>query len=764
MDFFTLTIAILFVLAVIDLSVGVSNDAVNFLNSAIGSRVASRRTIMIVATFGILVGAMFSSGIMEVARKGIFNPEMFTFADVMVVFLAVMIADVLLLDLFNTFGLPTSTTVSIVFELLGAATAVAIIHVTHNADAAPFIEFINAQNALAIISGIVLSVAVAFTVGTAVQFVSRLLFTFEDGRHSAVARITWSAVALTVITYFLFIKGMKGAGFISGDTLQWVNDNTLAILLGVFAVWLGISLLLRQAGINPLVLVVLAGTFALAMAFASNDLVNFIGVPLAGYESWKAWSVSGMAPEAFHMDVLAQPVQSSNLFLFGAGVIMAVTLWVSAKARTVTQTEVTLARQGEGAERFKPGPVSRSLVRLFVAAGELLQALTPMRVKSEVERRFVREESAARLRDAPAFDLVRASVNLAVASILIAIATYMKLPLSTTFVSFMVAMGTSLADRAWGRDSAAYRVAGVLSVLGGWFLTAAAAFFLAALFAVLLATFGAPMLGLLVVLVAFTLYRSFHYHGARARREERARVLDASDFAHHVPLLQAQMSDLLEQCSRAVELAISALLQGDRALLDQAGRQVALVRDSAARKELQFVRVLKKVKPQLEGDMLDVLETLACQQDLFQSVETVAEAARTHILNAHERPCQGTVELLEAFNRQQRATVSGYARHWAQLQAPGPDAAAAETLLTMLRSIAAAAVRDLYGELRPVKNTTLVLTLVTELADFVREVQRARTLWAQAYTSMPGLSGPTLDDADGVLTPPPPGGPAPRTT
>ena len=728
MEFFAFLIAALFVLALIDLSVGVSNDAVNFLNSAIGSRVASRRTILIVATGGILLGAMFSSGIMEVARKGIFNPEMFTFADVMVVFLAVMIADVLLLDLFNTFGLPTSTTVSIVFELLGAATAVAILHVTHNPESAPFYEFINGRNALLIVSGIFLSVVIAFAVGTLVQFVSRFLFTFEETRHTTLARVAWSAVALTMITWFLFIKGLKGAGFVAGDVVATVEAHRLPIIGGVFLFWLGFAALLRRLGANPLVFVVLAGTFALAMAFASNDLVNFIGVPLAGLESWKAWSGSGVAPDDFTMDILTQPVQSSPFYLFGAGVVMAVTLWVSAKARSVTRTEVTLARQDEGAERFRPGPVSRFLVRMFILMGDTVRALTPPPWQSEVSRRFQRDDDANRVSDAPAFDLVRASVNLAVASILISIATAMKLPLSTTFVSFMVAMGTSLADRAWGRDSAAYRVAGVLSVLGGWFGTAAAAFLLAGFFAVLLTTFGAVALGVLLVLVALALYHSFRFHGERERRDTHARALDASAFSHQAELLRAQMAELLRESSVAVDLAIRALVRGERKPLDKAVRAVGEMSASSARKELVFVRVRKRSQPEAAGNLLAQLETLACEQDLYQSVDTIVEAARTHILNAHEKPTEETGSWLLRFNDLQREAIEAFSRDWATDNGVATDGYRIEELFALLERATRAAIDDLYEKRRPVKNTTLVLTMLTELADFVREMERARNL------------------------------------
>jgi len=518
LEIYLFMIAALFVLALVDLSVGVSNDAVNFLNSAIGSRVATRRAILLVATAGILLGAMFASGIMEVARKGVFNPEMFSFAEVMVIFLAVMIADVILLDLFNTFGMPTSTTVSIVFELLGAATAVAVIHSIQFPDSAPVLEFINVRNAALIIAGIGLSVVIAFFTGTIVQFFSRVLFTFEDTKYRPLLAVGWSALALTMISDFLFIKGLKGAGFVTADFQAFVANHHLLFLGGLFISWLSVSAILRRLGVNPLAFVVLAGTFSLAMAFASNDLVNFIGVPLAGLESWKAWAGSGIAPDQFSMEALREPVQSSHFYLLGAGVIMATTLWLSSKARTVTRTEVSLARQHSGNERFHPGPLSRLTVRVFSGFGALLGLLTPTWLRRYVDSRFAACRQDPAPVERPAFDLLRASVNLAVASILIALATSMKLPLSTTFVSFMVAMGTSLADRAWGRESAVYRVSGVLSVLGGWLLTAAAAFLMAALLASLLSYFGLVALIGLLTLVVYVLYRSFVYHGQRESR------------------------------------------------------------------------------------------------------------------------------------------------------------------------------------------------------------------------------------------------------
>jgi len=727
-DFYTLAIAALFVLALIDLSVGVSNDAVNFLNSAIGSRVARRRTILIVATFGIMIGALFSSGIMEVARKGIFNPDMFTFADVMIIFLAVMIADVLLLDLFNTLAMPTSTTVSIVFELLGAATAVAIIFNLNNPGSPPFFEFINITSALTIVGGIVLSVVVAFITGTIVQFFSRLLFTFQSNRRKW-ARIVWSAVALTVITDFLFVKGLKGTSFVSEELLGWVGSNAWPIMTGLFLFWLCFSLILEQMKRNPLAFVVLAGTFSLAMAFASNDLVNFIGVPLAGMESFRSWSASGLPPAEFMMDSLKEPVKGDTIYLIGAGIVMASTLWLSSRARSVTQTEVTLSRQFEGAERFQPGAVSRTLVRGFISAGAGLRAITPEPWQTKVASRFEHEAQAVSQHEAPAFDLVRASVNLVVASILIAIATSMKLPLSTTFVSFMVAMGTSLADRAWGRDSAAYRVAGVLSVLSGWFITAIAAFTMAAIFATLLSYYEMAALIGLLLFIAFSLYRTFHYHGLRAVAESRIYATYPNQFEHQVHLLQLQMSELLEQCSETLDLAIRGLLDNNRVTLELATKSSADLKRSCARKELIFVRVMKRVKPDVDDQLLGSLEALACQQDFYQSVSTVVDTVSSHILNSHERLTPRIRDLLVRFNEQQAGMIKSQVRLWEEGQLDEELDHHIRSLERILSKASEITVQELYDDIRPVKYTTLMLTLLTELQDIVRELDRARLIW-----------------------------------
>lgn len=523
MGYYELLIILLFVLAVVDLSVGVSNDAVNFLNSAIGSRVASRRVILLVAGGGVLMGSLFSSGIMEVARSGLFNPSLFVFSDVMVIFVAVMLADVLLLDLFNTFALPTSTTVSIVFELLGAATAVAVLVTMGNADAGSVLDYVKMDRAVIIVEGILLSITLAFVTGTVVQFFSRMLFTFQRDKQSPVIRVGWSALALTIITYFLVVKGLRGTSFLTVEGYAYILDHAPVVLVASLAWWSVFMVILDRLRVDVLALVVLAGTFSLALAFASNDLVNFIGVPLAALSAWSTWSASGMAPEELTMEALSEPVRGNTLVLLGAGVIMVATLWLSSRARAVTQTEVDLGRQGEGSERFAPGPFSRGIVRTFIATGESAMRAVPGPWRLGIASRFAPEGQQETDLDPPAFDTLRASVNLTVASILIVIATSLKLPLSTTFVSFMVAMGTSLADQAWGRDSAAYRLAGVFHVIGGWFATAVIAFFMAATFAVLIRQVGTAAVAGLAALSVFALIHSYRYH------KRRLRELDVAD-------------------------------------------------------------------------------------------------------------------------------------------------------------------------------------------------------------------------------------------
>lgn len=486
--YYFIIVGFLLVLAVSDLIIGVSNDAGNFLNSAIGSKVAPFKIIILTAAAGVTIGAAFSSGMMEVARSSMFNPEKFYFNEIMLLFLAVMIADVLILDMFTTFALPTSTTVSIVFELLGAAVAISIWKLVRaEGSIANLSGYINSARALGIIAGIFLSIFIAFTFGVIIQWILRLLFSFNISKTLKYWGGLWGGFAFAVIIYFLLVKGAKGTTLISEDKIIWIISNSKKLFLYCFAgSAILFQLLILIARVNILKIIVLLGTFALAMAFAGNDLVNFIGVPLAGLDSFKAYLASGMKPDEFSMGFLRGPVHTPVIYLLTAGLIMAVALRFSRKVKTVTATTVNLSSQEDRTERFESSVLARYLVRWALDIHFFFQKLIPRRLQIIIDRRFdqlVLQSQKKVQQEAAAFDLIRASVNLVVSSALIAFGTSLKLPLSTTYITFMVAMGTSLSDGAWGRESAVYRITGVLTVTGGWFLTAFSAFLVSFLIA-----------------------------------------------------------------------------------------------------------------------------------------------------------------------------------------------------------------------------------------------------------------------------------------
>ncbi len=555
---YLILVVVLFALAISDLVVGVSNDAVNFLNSAIGSKAASFKVIMTIAAAGIFVGATFSSGMMEVARKGIFNPQYFYFSEIMIIFLAVMITDVLLLDLFNTFGMPTSTTVSIVFELLGAAIAVSIIKVS-NDPSTPLSDYINTAKALAIISGILFSVIVAFTSGAIIQYVTRLFFSFNYHNRLKYLGALWGGIAITAITYFMLVKGAKGASFMNEASKEWIKGNGLQIIIYSFIGW---TLLLQLCkwifNFDILKFTVLVGTFALAMAFAGNDLVNFIGVPLAGFESFKVFSDSGMAPDALLMESMAGKVKTDTYLLVIAGVIMIITLWTSKKAKNVVKTSLDLSRQQEGEERFGSSFFARSLVRASINASNAVNNLLPKKVKTYINKQFddssYEEKRIALGNEAPAFDMLRASVNLVVASILISLATSYKLPLSTTYVTFMVAMGSSLTDGAWGRESAVYRVTGVLSVIGGWFLTAFSAFTVAFIIALIINIGGIYSVFALIAIAIYIMYRTHVISHKRGAEQIEVKELEIEEIEGEI-----NTKKVLDKCTRNVTNSLNEI-------------------------------------------------------------------------------------------------------------------------------------------------------------------------------------------------------------
>jgi len=514
--YFIMLIA-LTVLAVFDIIVGVSNDAINFLNSAIGSKALSMRTIMIVASLGIFIGAVFSSGMMEVARKGIFVPAMFNFDEIMMIFMTVMITDILLLDFFNTLGLPTSTTVSIVFNLLGAAVVISLIKIGNNdtQTLADLGNYINTEKAFTIIKGILMSVVIAFTIGAFVQWLSRVVFTFNYEKKIKSFGALFGGFSLTSILYFIVMKGLKGFSYYT-VVKSALAENQFLIIFSSFIILSLLSFLFQKFVKKSILVVVIAvGTFGLALAFSGNDLVNFIGVPMAAYHSFEAWSVSGVAPTEFTMEVLDKKMPAESFLLFIAGSIMVVTLWVSKKARTVAETEINLSRQGQADERFEANIISRFIVNAAIFIASSVGKFIPDSLRAKVDERFVMKalpEVKEDDPDMPAFDLVRASINLIVAGILISIATNLKLPLSTTYVTFMVAMGTSLADRAWGRESAVYRVSGVLNVIGGWFMTAFGAFTAAGIVVFFMSMNKEIAIPILLTLTSLLLFRNYYAH------------------------------------------------------------------------------------------------------------------------------------------------------------------------------------------------------------------------------------------------------------
>ena len=515
-------VAFLLILAVFDLFVGVSNDAVNFLQSAIGAKAARFRTVLIVASVGVAVGAMMSAGMMDVARHGIMHPVNYSFHEVMVVFLAVMVTDVIILDVFNTLGLPTSTTVSLVFDLLGGTFILALVKMAGDPTLA-LSDLLNSDKALSVIVAIFVSVAIAFVCGVLVQWLSRIIFTFRTKNHK-VAESVFGGISFAILAYFVFIKGLSKSPVFATDAKVWIDANTTMLLGAVFAAATLLSYLLLLMRVSVFRLVVLMGTFALAMAFAGNDLVNFIGVPLAGLSSYQDWVSHGAGNvDTFMMGSLMESAKSPFLYLMIAGGIMIFAMATSKKAQNVVKTSVDLSRQDESDEMFGTSRAARSIVRATQECGQFLVRYLPKGMMQRIDSRFNKEEVV--LKDGAAFDMVRAAVNLVLASVLIVIGTNFKLPLSTTYVTFMVAMGTSLADRAWSRESAVFRVTGVLSVIGGWFVTAGVAFATCALVCLTIYFGGFIAMFAFMALAVFLLIRS---HIQYARKAKKASPEDAS--------------------------------------------------------------------------------------------------------------------------------------------------------------------------------------------------------------------------------------------
>ncbi len=650
-DFYLILVVILGLLAIADLVVGVSNDAVNFLNSAIGSKVVSFKTLMIIASLGVAFGAISSSGMMEVARKGIFNPEMFVFSEIMIIFMAVMITDILLLDVFNSYGLPTSTTVSIVFELLGAAVVISLIKLL--ALDLSFVElsdYINTSKATQIIFGIFFSVIVAFSIGALIQFISRIILSFKFEEKAKWMGSLFGGIALTSIFYFIVIKGLKGTPYsdnqydiLGGLSISnFIDLNlTIIVLLSLLILTLVSYLFNSVFKLNIYTLIICVGTFALALAFAGNDLVNFIGVPIAGYESFLAWSASGVSAESFTMEILSEKVSAPTFILLGAGIIMVLTLWTSSKAKSVIKTSIDLSRQEETIERFEPNFLSRFLVRAGSSFVENFSKITPKLILDFVDSQYIKPKINTLIlrKDRPAFDKIRASVNLVVAAILISVATSYKLPLSTTYVTFMVAMGTSLADKAWGSESAVYRVAGVINVIGGWLMTALIAFTASGIIVSMLYYFGEVGLIVLVILVGYVLTKNYFLHKERRIKEieeEELEMIESKSIKGVIFESSKNITKFSKRINKLFQKTFEGLASKDISTLKENQTTVSKLDkdvDLIANNVFYFIKNLDEGSKESASDFH--MKILGGLENITLSMQTITKSIYKHFNNNH---------------------------------------------------------------------------------------------------------------------------------
>lgn len=721
-------------LAVADLVVGVSNDAVNFLNSAIGSKVISFKKIMIIASLGVFIGAVFSSGMMEVARKGIFMPSKFYFDEIMFIFMAVMIGDILLLDFFNTLGMPTSTTVSIVFNLLGAAVVMALIKIgmSDTETAADLVNYINTEKAKQIISGILLSVVISFTVGMLVQWISRLVFSFQYEKKVKNFGFVFAGICLTAIGYFIFFKGLKGTPFY-GDIKDFLAQNSFLVIGLMLAFWTLLMFIIDKVfKINVLIIVIGVGTFGLALAFAGNDLVNFIGVPMAAYHSYEAWSISGIPASEFSMEILSEKVPTEPGLLFIAGAIMVVTLAFSKKARTVADTSIDLSRQGDGSERFQPNILSRSIVKGSTKLVSVISTILPAAVQTKITNSFqtpaieISEEKAKAL---PAFDMIRASINLAVAGILISIATSMKLPLSTTYVTFMVAMGTSLADRAWGRESAVYRVAGVVNVIGGWFFTAFSAFTFAGILTYIIYMGRGAAVAILLLFAGVLVVRNYLSHKKKANAQSDHSSLKKSASQTVQGIIEESADNVAKSIYRTTSIfngVVDGLSNQDTGALKKMRKRVGKFEDEveSLRNHLfYFIKNLDETSVRGSNFYIMVLANLT---DVVQSLEFIAKKSFKHIDNNHKPLSKSQIsdlnEIQTTFDGMLVSVEQAFtSKSFGDLSTCLDQEDAILALIS--DKIDAQIARTRKEEVSP-KNTTLYFNLLLETKDLVKAVMR----------------------------------------
>ena len=754
MDIYLIMIIALAILAIGDLVVGVSNDAVNFLNSALGSKALSVRNIMILASLGVAVGAVFSSGMMEVARKGIFNPDMFFFSEIMIIFMAVMITDILLLDFFNTLGMPTSTTVSIVFELLGAAVAVSLIKIFANGgDASLLVDYINVTKATQIIGGILLSVFVAFSVGAVVQYVSRLLLSYNYEQKANWVGSLFGGVALTSITYFILMKGIKGTAY-AKQSFEILDGSTIANFMETQVVLIAVSLFILLSLFSYIIISVFkisiykiiigVGTFSLALAFAGNDLVNFIGVPIAAWQSYEAWSVSGMQATEFSMAVLSKKVPTPTLLLFLAGMVMVVTLWISSKAKKVTKTEIDLARQQDTKERFNPNFLSRGLVRASMNLSNVFSKIVPNNLQKHIDSQFEKpaiELSSNKSIELPAFDMIRAAVNMMVAAILISIATSFKLPLSTTYVTFMVAMGTSLADRAWGSESAVYRVAGVLNVIGGWFFTAFIAFVGCGTIAFLINLGGPTAIAILLFLALLLLARNYISHRketAQIKSEDALSKAESSSIQGVILESSNNVSKASKKIKKVFAASISGLATQDLSALKKNKKEVKSLADEIEDLRNDLFYFIKNLdESTIKGASNFYINVLGSLQDISESLQYISKVTFKHINNNHKALTfnqirelkEISLELETLFERTKFAFSKNNFKEISSILDSKQE------LLDSVREKINNQISRTKSEESSPKNTTLYFSILTESKDLIKATMAMLELYNDQYDS-----------------------------
>ena len=742
-NIYLLMLVALTILAIADIVVGVSNDAINFLNSAIGSKAISLRTIMIVASLGIFIGAVYSSGMMEVARKGIFVPAMFTFDEIMMIFMAVMITDILLLDFFNTLGLPTSTTVSIVFNLLGAAIVVSLIKIsgTDGATIADLGNYINKEKALTIISGILLSVVIAFSVGAVVQWISRRIFSFHFEKKIKNFGAIFGGLALAAIMYFIFMKGLKGSPFYK-DLKGYLDGNEYLVMGVSFVFFTLFSYAFQKITKKSILLVVIAvGTFGLALAFSGNDLVNFIGVPMAAFHSYEAWSVSGIPATEFTMEVLDKKMPAEPFLLFIAGGIMVATLWFSKKAKTVAETELSLSRQNDTHEKFQPNMLSRGIVKGSSWLSNSISGLLPKATQEKINASFTKPDTKLLTKDqsidAPAFDMIRASVNLMVAGVLISIATSMKLPLSTTYVTFMVAMGTSLADRAWGRESAVYRVAGVLNVIGGWFFTAFGALVAAGTVVYLISWNKTVMIPILLLITVLLLVRNYLSHKKKSTTTVDPKTLKKSESSTVQGIITESADNISSVVSRTNKIytdVLKGLAKEDAKALKKARKGVEKLDQEVEDLRDNIFYLIKNLDETSVRGSSFYITILAYLTDMTQSLDFISKKSFKHINNNHKKlkfnqikdlqeiddSLEGLLlEIEEVFNSRKFERISYVLSR-------------KEELITLISEKITTQIDRTRTEEESPKNTSLYFNILLETKDLVTSIMN---LMDEYYTS-----------------------------